>query len=128
MKPELPNRAVVAAKPYEQWKPMRSEDFLFSLYPGDAVCVANKKGIKMGVYDKNSGLTERTYRPGEREVLYYCGANTANGSIAICNHDRTYKVDGLGVKRLTKFEKYQVDVLGGCTRVARETRQTFRQV
>lgn len=127
VKPELPNRAVVQAKPYEQWKPMRSEDFLFSLYPGDAVCVANKKGIEMGVYDKNSSLAERTYRPGEREVLYYCGANTANGSIAICNHDRTYKVDGLGVKRLTKFEKYQVDVLGGCTRVARETRQTFRQ-
>lgn len=29
LKPELPNRAVVAFKPYSEWKEMREEDFIF---------------------------------------------------------------------------------------------------
>lgn len=40
---ELPNRAVVAYKAYGDWKEMRDEDFIFSLYPNDLLKVTAKK-------------------------------------------------------------------------------------
>ncbi|MBO6267287.1 MAG: type II CRISPR RNA-guided endonuclease Cas9, partial [Synergistaceae bacterium] len=37
LKAELPSKACVAFKPHSEWKDMRNEDFIFSLYPNDLV-------------------------------------------------------------------------------------------
>lgn len=126
VKPQLPNRAVVANKPYDQWKAMNDDDFIFSLYPCDPVCIHKKNGITMKLKNKQSTLTKSEYIPNKKEVLYYTGADISTGAIHVCNHDRTYMARGIGIKTLLNIEKYQVDVLGNYTRIEKEKRQTFR--
>ena len=126
VKPQLPNRAVVANKPYDQWKAMNDDDFVFSLYPGDPVCIHKRNGITMKLKNKQSTLTKSEYIPDKREVLYYTGADISTGAIHVCNHDRTYMARSIGIKTLLNIEKYQVDVLGNHTRIEKEKRQTFR--
>ena len=124
VKLELPNRAVVANKPYAEWKEMKAEDFLFSLYPSDLVKVTHKKGIKLTLINKESTLKkEKTVRSA---FLYYVKAGISTGSMTMENHDRTYGIPSLGIKTLEKMEKYQVDVLGNVSPVGKEKRQSFR--
>ena len=47
LKKELPNKACVAYKPYEQWKEMADKDFIFSLYPNDLLRVTHKTKLKL---------------------------------------------------------------------------------
>ncbi|MCL1845268.1 MAG: type II CRISPR RNA-guided endonuclease Cas9 [Defluviitaleaceae bacterium] len=122
IKPELPNRAIVANKPYEQWKEMDNEDFIFSLYPNDLVFVKQKKPISFNKTHKESSLPETELY--EDAFVYYKGTDIAVGSISLINHDNSYS-KRLGVKTLLALEKYQVDVLGNYSKVSRETRQSF---
>ena len=46
---KLPNKAAVAMKPYNLWKEMKDENFVFSLYPGDLVRIQSRKGIKLNL-------------------------------------------------------------------------------
>lgn len=41
LKKELPSKACVAFKPYEDWKAMSDENFIFSLYPNDLMRVTH---------------------------------------------------------------------------------------
>ena len=43
VKKELPSRAIIPYKPYEEWKLMNDKDFVFSLYPNDLIKVTSKK-------------------------------------------------------------------------------------
>lgn len=123
-KPELPNRAVVAGKPYSEWKDMREEDFLFSLYPSDLVKIRHRKGVKLTLANPGSTLEkERLIREG---LMYYVKASISTGAMTVETHDRTYEVKSLGIKTLDLLEKYQVDVLGNITKVHKETRQAFQ--
>lgn len=123
VKPVLPNKACVQAKPYEQWKVMREEDFLFSLYPNDLVRVTAKKPLKMGLVHPASTIPKEMAVNGA--LLYYTGAGISAASIMVINDDHTYVIHSLGVKTLVKLEKYQVDVLGNVSKVGREKRLGF---
>ena len=123
LKARLPDRACVANKPYSEWKPMRDEDFVFSLYPNDLVCIEHKKSLTMMRVNKGGTLPET--KTVKTAVLYYKGASISTGAITCITNDNTYKIDSLGIKTLEKLEKYTVDVLGEYHPVKRETRQTF---
>ncbi len=123
LKPELPNKACVAGKSYEQWKPMKEEDFIFSLYPNDLIRVRHKSSIKMTVAQKDSTLAKE--RIVNDALLYYRGANISTGAITLINHDNTYTCGALGIKTLQSIEKYTVDVLGEYHKVEKEVRQSF---
>ena len=123
LKQELPNRACVAHKPYNEWKEMRDEDFIFSLYPNDLVKVTHKKELKLTKAQKDSDLPE-SYSI-KSEMLYYISANISSGAISCRKHDNSYLLEGLGIKTLESFEKYTVDVLGEYHPVKKETRQSF---
>ena len=125
LKAELPKKAVTRGEKFSEWKEMREEDFIFSLYPGDLICITAKKEMKMTVANTDSSLP-KSYS-AKSEFLYYVSTDIATASIAVTNHDRSYKLRGLGVKTLLAWEKYQVDVLGQYTKVQRETRQPFIQ-
>ncbi len=122
VKPNLPNRAVVANKPYGEWKQMKEEDFLFSLYPSDLVRATHRKGIKLTLINKDS--TWKKNLSIKSEMLYFCGANIHTGAMTMETHDRTYDTT-IGIKTLEKLEKYQVDVLGNISPVGKEKRQRF---
>ena len=122
LKEKLPNRACVAHKPYNEWKLMKDEDFLFSLYPNDLIRVRHKSGIKLTKVRKESTLPES--RIVNDELLYYRGSDITSGSILLINHDNTYTVR-LGIKTLPSIEKYTVDVLGDYHRIEKEVRQRF---
>ena len=123
VKTELPNRAVVAYKPYEEWKLMKESDFLFSLYPKDLVFISSRKGIKLNLAKDAVGNVEILQKEG---LYYYDGFGISSGALKITTHDRRYFQPSLGGKTLERIEKYQVDVLGNYTPVKLpEKRQKF---
>lgn len=105
VKPVLPNKAAVQAKPYELWPEMQDEDFIFSLYPNDLIRFVQENG--------------------KADFMYYKKAGTATATISVESHDRSYAISSLGVKTLALLEKWNVDVLGNRTLVKKETRQYF---
>lgn len=113
-KPSLPSKAVVAYKSYDEWKEMRDEDFIFSLYSGDLIYVRSKNPISLSIAKGGTGDKEITRREG---LFYYRGGSISTGSIGITTHDRRYEKASLGIKTLVSFEKYQVDVLGNYYKV-----------
>ena len=125
LKPELPNRAVVAHKPYVDWKVMDDKDFIFSLYPGDLVRACHKKEIILTKKFKESKLPDEQR---EKEfLLYYVSMGVANATITCVNHDNSYGIPSLGVQTLDCFEKYTVDILGEYHKVEKETRRQFNR-
>lgn len=124
VKKVLPDRAIVAAKPYSQWKVVKDEDFIFSLYPNDLIKVKSKRDMKFSLANKDSTLEKEWVT--KEAFVYYRGADISTASVLCINHDNTYKARGLGVKTLLSIEKYQVDVLGNISKVKQEKRQGFK--
>ena len=106
-KANLPDRAVVAFKPEEQWTLVDESSFLFSLHKNDYVMLRDKKQQIEG---------------------YYAGFDRATGAISIRAHDSdsSFGKDGmktgLGVKLLQDFQKFFVDFFGIKTRIEKEKR------
>ena len=120
----LPSRAVVRGKLPEEWKQMKPEHFLFSLFKGDLIYVESKKEISLALAKEAVGEKTIQVKSG---LFYFCGANISNGSIEIETHDRRYGKEGLGIKELKAFEKRQVEVLGEVRKVKLpEKRLEFR--
>ena len=125
LKPELPNKACVAHKNYDEWKEMQEEDFIFSLYPSDLVKVTHKKALKLTKSQKESTLPD-SYET-KSELLYYVSTDIASGGISCRTHDNSYGIRGIGIKTLENLEKYTVDVLGEYHKVEKEPRQPFHR-
>jgi len=123
IKPDLPNKAIVAGKSHEHWKEMQDEDFIFSLYPNDLIFVRNKKIMMFNKIHSTSSLPPTQLH--QETLVYYKKTGISTGSITVINHDSSYIINSLGVKTLLAFEKYQVDVLGNISRVSHEVRQPF---
>lgn len=123
VKTELPCRAVVAKKPYEEWKVMDDKDFLFSLYPNDMIHVVAKRNLSFTA-------AEGSNLPPKMETkdayVYYKGADINGGTITVITHDNSYEKRGFGIKMLLQLEKCEVDVLGNISFVKQEKRQGFR--
>ena len=113
VKTELPNRAVIAYKPEDEWTVMdESHQFLFSLHPNDWVCIHLKGEIKEG---------------------YFSGLDRATGAVSLWIHDRKQSVGkdgqwrGIGIKTAIAVEKYHVDFLGKLHRVHKEEQQPIQR-
>lgn len=107
IKEKLPNKACVAYKDYNDWKEMKEEDFIFSLYPKDLIYVKGKNKIKLNATNKSGEQIEV-----EDIFAYYVKAGITVASIAVETHDKKYFQPGIGIKSLKEFKKYEVDVLG----------------
>lgn len=107
VKDKLPNKACVAGKSYEEWKVMKDENFIFSLYPNDLVYIEKEAKIKL-----NSNKKEGKSVEVENVLAYYIKAGISGASISIRTNDNEYVQMSLGVKGIKKFVKYNVDVLG----------------
>ena len=99
-----PNRAVVAAKPEEEWVLIDDTfDFKFSIFL--------------------NSLLELTKSDGEVIFGYFKGLNRSVGAISIANHlSQSNARGGIGVKTLLGFRKLSVDRLGMVTEVLKEAR------
>ncbi|MEG0338456.1 MAG: type II CRISPR RNA-guided endonuclease Cas9 [Oscillospiraceae bacterium] len=123
LKPTLPNKAVIAAKNYNEWKEMDDSNFVFSLYANDLIHFSFKTPKEFSLVQKDSSLPPKiSLKEG---FAYYGGADIATGSIAIFTHDHTYEKRGMGIKTVPNIQKCQVDLLGNISFVKRETRQYF---
>jgi len=120
---DLPNRAVVNGKSYKQWKLMKPEDFIFSLYPNDLIHVVSRNEISMSRVCAESTLPEKKEC---KEEWLYVQQGFAGTTVTVINNDNTYIVKSLGLRKLQLLEKYQVDVLGNYVKVEKETRQKFK--
>ena len=125
LKDTLPNRACVAGKPYELWKEMKDENFIFSLYPNDLIRITSKKIVSFALNRKESDLPQTL--EGYSMMGYYKGTDISTGAITCISHDNAYLKRGLGVKTLQCIEKFTVDVLGEYHPVKKEKRQFFQQ-
>lgn len=109
VKKELPNRAVVAFKPEEEWPVMdETYSFLFSLHGNDWIKVLQKR----------------------KPVIegYFHSVHRGTGNISLWSHDRNQKIgkqgfiEGIGIKTALSVEKLHVDMLGNLHRVQHEIR------
>ncbi len=125
IKEQLPNKACVQAKDYNDWKEMKPEDFIFSLYPNDLIRIRSKRDIKMLIRQNDSTLPRNSIAD-QQQYYYYSSSNISVATIQCITHDSAYQLS-VGIKTLQSIEKFQVDVLGNITPVHREERQTFRQ-
>lgn len=123
LKPELPNKACIAHKPYDEWATMDDGDFLFSLYPNDLIYIKHKKGIKLTKINKNSTLADSI--EGKEFFLFYKTMGISSAVLTCTNHDNTYYIESLGVKTLESLEKCVVGVLGEIHKVRKEKRTGF---
>ena len=123
LKPELPNRACVAFKPYDQWKVMDDSNFIFSLYPNDLFKATSRRMLSLKLSQKDSTLPPEYCV--KSEYLYFKSAGISTACFTAINHDNSYKISSLGIKTLENLEKYTVDVLGTYHAVGKETRQPF---
>lgn len=124
LKKELPNKAIVASKPYADWPAMDDSNFVFSLYPNDLIKFEHRSEKVFNKVNKDSNLSD-TFE-SKVQYAYFKSADISTASIRIITHDNTYFIKSLGVKRLSKLEKYQVDILGNYTKVKKEIRKSFR--
>lgn len=122
LKPELPNKACVKKKDFKNWKEMKDENFLFSLYKNDLIKVTDKKPMAFSNNQKNSTLPATMETTSA--LVYYDGADIAEGRIQFITHDDTY-IKRSGIKTLANIEKYTVDVLGEYHPVGKEKRNKF---
>lgn len=120
---ELPNRACVANKSYEDWHVLSNEDqFLFSLYQNDVIHIQHKSGISLKYNGENNGPEKITDFIG-----YYSSMNINTSSISIGASDNSYTAESIGVASLPIFEKMQVDYLGNLSKVKEKNRQSFNK-
>ncbi|MCH3914396.1 MAG: type II CRISPR RNA-guided endonuclease Cas9 [Acidaminococcaceae bacterium] len=123
VKKELPSRAVVAGKNYSEWKIMDDKNFVFSVYPNDLLYVEHKDTLKFTKINDESDYTDTFL--AKNCLTYYIKASISTASITVETQEGIYRIPSLGIKSLTTFEKYQVDVLGNYHKVNREKRQQF---
>jgi CRISPR-associated endonuclease Csn1 len=121
----LPNKAIVAAKPRNEWKEMLDDHFIFSIYPDDLLYFESNSFKTFTKTQKESSLPDKFDTCGE--FVYFKKASISTASITVATHDDTYTIASLGVKTLKNLEKWQVDMLGSKTKVGREKRQGFRK-
>lgn len=118
VKGQLPMKAVKPNKPYSQWKEMKDENFLFSLYSRDLIEFVHPTGKKAkGVHGEEIIL--------KKAMVYYLGANIHTASFSGEAHDGSYEFEGLGVQSLKELKKYHVDVLGNISEIKQEKRMGF---
>ena len=123
VKETLPNKAVVRDKTMEEWKEMKEDDFLFSLYSNDLILVERDKPICFSLMHEDSTLPKK-YET-KKELVYYKSGNISNAAIKVETHNGAYVFEGMTFGTVRKIQKYQVDVLGNYTPVKKEKRQTF---
>ena len=123
VKKTLPNKACVAFKNPAEWKEMKDEDFVFSLYKNDLVRVVHKKSVVLSKKNKESTMSDK--KEVKEALLYYTGANISGAQITCETHDNCYIVHSLGIKTLNALEKYSVDMLGNIALVKKEKRMPF---
>lgn len=119
----LPNKAVVPNKSYNDWKFMRDEDFLFSLYPNDLIYIESLSPVSFHTV-KGCTLVPKIER--KEMLLYYRKAGISTASITVLNHDNTYVKESLGIKTIGKLQKCTVDILGNVHYVQKEKRLGFK--
>lgn len=121
IKEELPKKACVPNKEYHDWKNMKDEDFLYSIYPNDLLYIKSSTPKK---FTKNiqKGKKNDSFE-AEEAFVYYIKAGIGTGSITVVTHDNNYTIKSLGIKTLSCIEKYHVDVLGNKYKAAVEERK-----
>lgn len=118
VKKRMPNRAATQAKIQSEWREMREENFIFSLYSKDLIYIESDKGVPLHDINKNVYSENSVF-------AYYTGANISKASIDGECHDKKAYFDSLGIQGLRKLEKCQVDVLGNISFVHKEKRMLF---
>ncbi len=100
---KLPDRAIVAHKPEEEWTPIDgSFEFLFSLHPYDLVRMVTRAETFLG---------------------YYRGVDRASGSLKLSErNDNSAQLKRFGSRNAKLVEKYHVGVLGDIHLVSKEKR------
>ena len=123
VRPELPNKAVLRGKSMEDWKEMKEENFLFSLYANDLILVEREEPINFSLVNNDSTLPNKF--SVKKVLVYYKSGNISNAAIKVETNDGAYVFEGMTFGTVRKIQKYQVDILGNYVPVKKEKRQTF---
>lgn len=122
IKSTLPCKGCVTKRGYSQWKVLKDDEFSFSLYPNDLICIKREKPFKLNLCQKESTLEKERFQT--EELLYYIGFDISTACLKGITNDSTYECKSIG-KTTTSIEKYEVDVLGNYHKVKKEKRLPF---
>lgn len=122
IKSTLPCKGCVTKRGYSQWKVLKDDEFSFSLYPNDLICIKREKPFKLNLCQKESTLEKERFQT--EELLYYIGFDISTACLKGITNDSTYECRSIG-KTTTSIEKYEVDVLGNYHKVKKEKRLPF---
>ena len=98
---------------------MKDEDFLYSIYTNDLMYIKSYTPKK---FTKKKGEKKDSFE-AEEAFVYYREAKISGATITVVTHDNNYTIQSLGVKTLSRIEKYHVDVLGNKYKAAVEERK-----
>lgn len=127
IKKNLPMKAIVAHKAYDEWIEMRGEEFLFSLYQNDLLYVKSEKGMDFNLISQDNHKLPSKIK--EKEIfVYYQMTDRSTASFTAINHDNVYKQRGVGVRNLNIMKKMQIDALGKITEFPKEERKEFKNM
>ncbi len=123
IKETLPRKGCITKREYSQWKNLKDDEFVFSLYPNDLIYIKREKPFKLNCCQKESTLDKEKVQT--EELLYYVGFDIATACLKGITNDNTYECRSIG-KTTTSIEKYEVDVLGNYHKVKKERRLPFK--
>ena len=118
VKKKLPDCAATAHKMSSEWRVMKEENFIFSLYSRDLIYIESDKGVPLHTISKTVYYRKSLF-------AYYMGANISKASILGEVQDNSANFDGLGIQGLKKILKCNIDVLGNISFVNKEKRMPF---
>jgi CRISPR-associated endonuclease Csn1 len=112
-KNRLPNKAIKANKPYEEWPEIdENYQFCFSLYPYELVYARKDKGFNMKSVANKLNKDKKTEKITiKEEYLYYVSINRRNGASSVCNHDNSF-IGEVCFMGFDELKKCHIDLLG----------------
>ena len=123
---KLPNKAVVANKPYSEWKEVDgSYEFLFSLYKNDLVYIRHRKGLELTKTNSSNKDDKIIFKEGH---LYYNSFKISSGTVKLFTIDNSYEIQSAGILTLEKFQKCSADYFGNIDFIGKEKRQGLNGV
>lgn len=115
----LPMKAVVQGRNEDEWLPVSSDEFVFSLHKDDIVYIESKGDIPLNKAHKDprSKLPDRMFT--RKAYFYFNSLDRSGGSMKFESIDGCYECR-IHIQNLLKFQKCEIDVLGEIHQVKAE--------
>lgn len=121
---ELPKRAATQKKSQNEWRVMDDTyTFEMSIYQDDLLRIESKKGIELKKKKDVENSAKALTKTITDDFVYYIGFNRSTASIEVEDTTGCYSRDGIGMQKIGKITKCEIDVLGNVQEIKKRPKQ-----